>query len=116
MHQIIVIEDDEDLGKLLVKILSGNGFSVALYQKGENFLSDPRVADFYVIDINLGGVNGIDICNLLKTKTETRTRPVLIISAHPEIRKLASSAGADACLSKPFKRQELLATIQSFIA
>lgn len=119
--KITIIDDDSDLRNLLLVVLRFYNFEVEIFSSGEEFLarhkeSSPKdFPDLYIIDINLGGINGIDLCRNLKTSPVTKSVPVIIISAHPEIEKLAKDVCADESLAKPFSQKILKDVISKYV-
>lgn len=68
-----------------------------------SLLKDTTVSDLYILDKQLSGIDGLDLCRMLKNRDETRHVPVIILSASPNINELANAAGADAVVEKPFE-------------
>lgn len=64
--------------------------------------------DLYILDKQLSGVDGLDVCRVLKGRQETSHIPVIIVSATPNVGALAKDACADGFLEKPFRQRELL--------
>jgi DNA-binding response OmpR family regulator len=117
-RKITVIDDDVDLRNLLKIGLLAEGFEVQLFPNGEEFFSnldsnDP--AHLYVIDINLGGISGYDICSHLKTNIETRNSIVILISANPELPEHATNVAADEYIFKPFLQKDLMQRISALL-
>ena len=114
--QVIVIEDDEAINDILTIMLTNSGYSVSSVRTGEYF-ADQNAAkpDLFLIDRNLPGINGIEICKQIKSEPGTRDIPVIMISASAGFVEPAKAAGADACIEKPFSRRELFDTIDHYI-
>lgn len=110
--RIIIIEDDPDLRALMTLALVTKNFDVTSFAEGNAFLSQGKVADVYIIDINLGGESGLDLCQRIKATSVNRS-VVIIISAHPDITNLAHEACADDTLPKPFNANDLLNKVLS---
>jgi DNA-binding response OmpR family regulator len=109
--RITVIDDDADLRSLLQLTLKMKGFDVSAYANGDEFLSASRrlePSDLYVIDINLGGITGFEICSYIKSEMHTFNPVVILISANPEVQELAKLATADDYMLKPFSQKELI--------
>lgn len=114
--RIAVIDDDEDLRNLLKISLGIHGYEVASYANGQAFLDsfDKNLpADLYIIDLNLGGMSGHELCEHLRLIDSTKNSVIILISANPEVREHAVEAGADGHLFKPFSQKELIAKIQA---
>ncbi|MBT1699505.1 response regulator [Fulvivirgaceae bacterium PWU4] len=113
--RIIIIEDDPDLRALMTLALVAQRFEVTSFSEADAFLKQGKGADLYIIDINLGGVSGLDLCQ--KIKESSNSRPVVImISANPDINNLAQEASADDALPKPFNSKDLLNKVMNHIA
>lgn len=116
-RKITVIDDDIDLRNLLRRALQSKGFEVELFSSANDLMKAHHdSSNLYIIDINLNGISGLDLCRQLKGADATKDVPVLIISAHPEILTLAKDACADDSLTKPFTQKELLDKIGKFVS
>jgi len=116
--RITVIEDDVDLRNLLQSGLSVEGYSVLSYATGDEFLvawQEDGASDLYVIDINLGGTTGYEICNQIKANPDSRRATVILVSANPEVRELARDANADDYMLKPFSQRALFNKITELL-
>lgn len=114
--RIVIVEDDESILDVLEIILSKAGFETWTYADGRSVLTgDYKIPDLFLLDKQLSGVDGLDICKHLKNNPETRDIPVIMISANPNIGPLANEAGADDYIEKPFTMQRLLDTINLHI-
>ena len=116
MKKVVIIEDDEAINDILTIILRNGGYSVSSVNRGELVTySDTELPDLFLIDKNLPGIDGITICREIKANPATQHIPVVMISANHSFTRPASAAGADACIPKPFSRQELLTTIEHLV-
>ncbi len=100
---ILLIDDDEDLLKLMSKKLTKEGCAVNISQNGEKVseIIEAQQPDCILLDIHMDGVNGSDICKRLKSQEHTRNIPVLLLSANHNIEKIAAICGADGHIEKP---------------
>ena len=113
-ERITVIDDDKDLRSLLQIALRIEGFDVVGYANGTEFLEAIKTAEpcsLYVIDINLGGVSGFELCEYLKSFEGTKSSFVILISANPEVQQLSKEVKADDYLLKPFSQKDLIQKI-----
>ena len=116
MKKITIVDDDSDLRDLLQVVLRFNDFKVEVFSNGEDFITNHKgETNLYIIDINLGGITGLDICKDLKNNDRTRHIPIIVISAHPEIEKLAKEVCADASLPKPFSQKTRIELISFYL-
>jgi DNA-binding response OmpR family regulator len=114
--KILIVEDDESIQDVLGIILRRAGYEVIAHSDGKAVMKgDYETPDLFLLDKQLSGIDGLDICRYLKTKHDTKNIPVVMISANPQISTLAKLAGADAYIEKPFTMDFLLATIKGQI-
>ncbi|AUW46722.1 response regulator transcription factor [Rhizobium leguminosarum] len=110
---VAVVDDDASLRRSLGRLLNAYGFLVEGFASAEAFLArDPKTAiDCLVLDIDLGGMSGIDLQRRLKA--EGTTLPVIFITAleTASVRAEAEKAGCVAYLQKQFSGAALIAAI-----
>ena len=111
---ICIVEDQEEIRFLLTRILTKEGFMVEAYPDGYAlFDRDGQAPDLFILDIELPGINGLEICRWIKSKM---TKPVLLVSGSPELEVLASNSSADAYMAKPLQTDAFLETIHLLLA
>lgn len=109
---VIVVEDDASISDILQIILERAGYNVIHYTNGLEIIKGPLVVpDLFLIDRQLSGIDGLDLCKHLKSEEQTLSVPVIILSATPGILNLAKAAGADDFIEKPFAKAHLLKVI-----
>lgn len=114
---ILVVDDDPDIGSMLKMMLEYKGYTVTLLSnagKTEQQLSK-QLADLVILDMLIAGTNGTDVCRSIRSNPLTTNIPVLMISALPDARKTCIDAGANDFISKPFEMQDLLAKVSNLI-
>ena len=115
MVRILLLEDDPNLAKSLMKYLQRHDYVVDWAKQGEEAidLSYNNKYDLYLFDVNVPLVSGIDVLTGLR-QAEDRT-PAIIISAQIDIESMTKgfSAGADDYVKKPFDPEELLLRIKA---
>ena len=115
MIKILLLEDDPNLAKSLVRYLQKHDYEVDWAKQGEEAidLSYHSTYDLYLFDVNVPLVNGIDVLTGLR-QADDRT-PTIIISAQIDIDSMTKgfSAGADDYVKKPFNSEELLLRIKA---
>ncbi len=117
--RILVVEDDPSLGELLAYNFEAEGYAVERAERGEEaelkLIENPP--DLVILDWMLPGVSGIEICRRLRARDETKSLPVIMLTARSEeaerIRGL--SVGADDYVVKPFSVPELLARVRALL-
>jgi phosphate regulon transcriptional regulator PhoB len=115
--KIMVIEDEPDIQELLAYNLEREGYQVVMAADGEMGLQAVRGErpHLVLLDLMLPGMDGIELCRLLKQDDETRTIPVIMLTAKSEESDvvLGLGIGADDYVTKPFSPRELLARIKA---
>lgn len=113
--RLLVIEDNRDIAANLGDYLEDRGHTVDYAADGVTGLHLAVVNDFdaIVLDLNLPGIDGIEVCRKLRTEARKQT-PVLMLTARDSLdSKLAGfDSGADDYLVKPFALQEVEARLQ----
>lgn len=114
---ILLLEDDLILSAELCKFLESNEIICHKVFDGETFLREikGKSYDLYLLDINVPNINGLDVCQTLRTFD--KTTPIIILSAYGDItdKKDAFKRLADDYLVKPFQFEELLLRINSLL-
>jgi two-component system, OmpR family, alkaline phosphatase synthesis response regulator PhoP len=117
---ILVIEDDEDIANNIKYNLERQGaYQVLVALTGEEGLelSEERDPGLIILDINLPGINGFEICRRLRHRANSRHVPVLILSAHTteDDKVHGFNLGADDYVTKPFSMRELVARVAALL-
>ncbi|MGE0489373.1 MAG: response regulator transcription factor [Vulcanimicrobiota bacterium] len=115
-RQIYLVEDEADLGEILVCHLEGAGYSVTRFGRGDEALSALVDAppDLAILDIMLPGLDGLEVLKHVRQKSRL---PIILISARKTEfdRVLGIELGADDYLPKPFSARELVARIKAVL-
>jgi DNA-binding response OmpR family regulator len=114
--KILVADDDPGIRDVFEMILLQAGYSVELITKGEDILENKYDSpDLFLIDKQLCGIDGLDLCRYLKEQSSTAHIPIIMISASDDIATLSKHAGADDFIEKPFEMKQLLTKIEKYI-
>lgn len=112
--RILLVEDDDMLGKALRDGLTRGGYSVDWVRDGEDAAVGLKTNDYQalILDLNLPGISGLD---LLKTVRQESSVPVIIMTARDGLQDRINGLdlGADDYIVKPFALGELLARIRA---
>ena len=114
MYQILLIDDDFELGELLQEYLGMEGFELSTRQDGEAGLNAALSGDYdlVLLDVMLPKMNGFEVLKALREKSSI---PVIMLTARGESvdRVLGLEHGADDYIAKPYHHHELLARIRA---
>ncbi len=118
-HEVIVVDEQDGLRWLYQHWLEADGYRVrAVKERGELEIALLNASpDLILLDLHLGGLDGIRICRDLKNDEGTRHIPVIgtTSEAGGMSKRLAQNAGADGVLAKPFSRIELELEVQAHL-
>jgi phosphate regulon transcriptional regulator PhoB len=116
---ILVVEDEADLVELISYNLKKEGFSVDSAMDGETALSKIKKGRYnlVVLDLMLPGIQGMELCRILRSDPKTETLPIIILTAKgEEVDKiLGLEMGADDYITKPFSPRELVARVKAVL-
>jgi phosphate regulon transcriptional regulator PhoB len=117
--KILVVEDEPDIAELISYNLGKEGFDAATALDGEQALA--RISrenfDLIILDLMLPGIQGTDLCRILRNTPKTKTLPIIMLTAKSEeIDKiLGLEMGADDYITKPFSPRELVARMRAVL-
>jgi len=116
---ILIVDDDQEIRRLLVDYLARNGFEAVAARDGREMWQalERHAIDLIVLDLMLPDADGLTLCRDLRAKPGKQNLPVLMLTARGEEtdRIIGIEMGADDYLVKPFNPRELLARIKSIL-
>ncbi|MBD3271448.1 MAG: response regulator [Elusimicrobia bacterium] len=117
--RILVVDDEEDIIKLIKNVLERANYTV-LYEYGSETALQRVTAhppDLIILDLNLPGIGGMELCRIIKNTPATRHIPILMLSMKSAMEdKIAGlKFGADDYMTKPFHSGELLARVEAIL-
>ena len=116
---IAVVDDERDILDLITHHLEREGFVVKPFQSGKDFLLyiNSVPPDLVLLDIMLPGMDGLELCRILKGKPSTRDIPIMMITAKSTEADIVVGLelGADDYIVKPFRMRELVARVKSIM-
>ncbi|MDD8020675.1 MAG: response regulator transcription factor [Acidobacteriota bacterium] len=119
VRTIAVLDDEEDILKLLRTYLTKAGFKVEALAEPEDFLKTVahHPPDLILLDLMLPGTDGLEICRHLKKRPETASIPIIMLTARAQEadRVTGLELGADDYVTKPFSLRELEARIKAVL-
>jgi len=115
--RVLVVDDDPDMAGFLARLLAQQGLAPEIASDGHQALAKIAAAppDLVLLDVQMPGPDGFEICRRLKSSDATALLPVVLVTAleDHESRVRGIEAGADDFLSKPVRREELVARVQT---
>ena len=109
--RVLVADDDPQNRELIEEVCRSEGFEVEGVGAGDRALEAARgrTFDLVLLDAAMPGMDGLEVCRLLKADPETASIPVMIVTASLEdaVRDRATELGAAAFITKPFRIFEL---------
>ena len=119
---VMVIDDSPAVRKIVETCLKREGFTVASFADGieaMQSLTSPRarVPDLVVLDIGLPKMDGYEVARCLKTKPQFRNTVIIMLSRREGLidRLKGRLAGAKEYITKPFKTQEFIEVVESYL-
>src|SRR3954468_2786856 len=119
LSQILIVEDDKDIADLIAHYLRKAGYAAHITTSGTAALA--RIAeappDLVLLDLMLPGMDGMRVCQTLRTAPETASIPVIMLTARgEEAERIAGlERGADDYVTKPFSPGELVARVGALL-
>ena len=114
--KVLITEDDPGILDVLTIIFQRAGYDVTPFSDGNMLLKGTfEVPGIFLLDKQLSGVDGLDLCRHLKKAEPTKDIPVIILSATPYIKQLSAQAGADAFIEKPFSNKEIVQLVENLV-
>jgi two-component system alkaline phosphatase synthesis response regulator PhoP len=119
MDRILIIQDSPSVNAMLKFRLEKGGFSVDTVETGEQGIERIKACQYQLIllDYNLPGINGSQVCRILREEDHTQNVPILFMSAKDEekLSKITKEAGADGYIALPFEGKTFIEKITGLL-
>lgn len=116
MKRIVITDDDPGIQDIFKIIFKSAGYEATILSSGEPILNNEiETPDIFLLDKQLCGSDGLDICRFLKARSETKNIPVILISANSSPETAGENAEADEVVRKPFRIHELLSVVSKHL-
>ena len=116
---ILLIEDEQSIADVVIYNLRNEGYNVQWERDGRGGLARAQtlLPDLVVLDLMLPGIDGLQICRVLKGDPRTRTIPVMMLTARStETDEIVGfNMGADDYVTKPFRVQPLIHRVKALL-
>ena len=119
MKRVVVVDDEPSVGAAVRDLLGPDGYQVESSVDAEAALPDllRAVPDLVILDVNMPGMSGWELCALLRRQSSTRAVPILFLTGRQEVRDriTAMQVGGSDYLAKPFSAEDLRAKVRSLL-
>ncbi|MBK8575929.1 MAG: response regulator transcription factor [Elusimicrobia bacterium] len=116
---LLLVEDDASLAGITRRFLTQAGYKVTLAISGEEALAliQKNKPDLVVSDVQLPGISGLKMCEILKENNATASLPIIMVTVLGKTQEKVNGlrTGADDYLTKPFDAHELLARVEAVL-
>jgi excisionase family DNA binding protein len=118
---ILVVEDDEAMRDFAKNAIQKKWSDYKIYEAEDGFAAGKLISDkkpdLVILDIKLPGIDGVEVCKLIrKDKALSKTKVLAITGyASPETKKKILDAGADEYIEKPFNKDKLLENVETLL-
>ena len=119
MKKIMVVDDEIGALTLIGIMLERGGFEVLKAKDANSALSvlDQETPDMIILDVMMPGIDGIELCQMIREREATASIPILILSARGDAESVmrGMEAGANDYLPKPILHHDLVAKVQRML-
>lgn len=119
MKRILVVDDEIGALTLIGIMLDRGGFEVIKAKDANQALSilDKDIPDMFILDVMMPGIDGIELCRMLRNRNQTNITPILILSARGDSESVmrGMDAGATDYLPKPILHHDLVAKVRHML-
>lgn len=116
---ILVVDDEADIQQLVQLSLEREGYDVICAGTGEEAfdLAKSKLPELVVLDLMLPGMDGLEVCKLLKQNSRTAAIPIIMLSAKSQDTDIVTGLelGADDYVTKPFSTKVLVARVRRLL-
>ena len=116
---ILIADDEPNQLELMSFNLSNAGYSIIKAKNGKEAIEliENHSPDLIILDWMMPKMSGIDVCRTLRSRSETKQIPIIILSARSEDsdKSLGLDTGADDYISKPFSPKELISRVKALL-
>ena len=118
-REVLVVEDEPDIRRLVVLHLERDGFRCRTASTGSDALREVKAAapDLVILDLMLPGIDGLEVCRQLRRDGSTAAVPIIMLTAKSDEvdRIVGLEIGADDYVGKPFSPKELVARVRAVL-
>ena len=119
MSMVMIVDDEPDMVELIASMLKHLGHVVSTAYSGEEALTklETEKPDLILLDIMMPGLDGIQVCGIIKRNPKTSKIPVVMVTARRDKDAYTRSmnTGANLFINKPFMPMDLLKPLKDFL-
>jgi len=119
MTKIMVVDDDRDATALFEEVLKAEGYDAIVLNDSAKAVELAKVEkpSLFILDLMMPDPDGFKLCRMLRKEPEFKNTPIIIVTAlnDTDSRIVAIGAGANDYLTKPFRLDELYASIRDHL-
>ncbi|GAB1420855.1 hypothetical protein MASR2M15_09800 [Anaerolineales bacterium] len=116
---ILVVDDEIGALTLIGIMLERGGFNIIKAKDADSALAELNqiTPDLIILDVMMPGIDGIELCKIIRNREDTANIPVLILSARGDAESVmrGMEAGADDYLPKPILHHDLVAKVRAML-
>ena len=113
--KIYILEDNDDLRQLFAYILEDEQYDVETFANVALFDKNLDIPHLYLLDIMLPDGDGLEVCNRIKANSKSSAIPVIMMSAHKDIKDVKEKCPGVTFIAKPFDIDHLIKSIANEI-
>lgn len=118
-EKILIVEDEQDIRELIQYNLNCEGYATLLAEDGEQALelAKKELPHLVILDLMLPGIDGLDVCKIIRHNDQTKHIPILMLTAKSEDSDVVVGLqlGADDYVTKPFSPKVLVARVKTIL-
>ncbi len=113
---ILVVEDDPQVARLISLVLHRNGYQSEVVADGQSAMSaaKEKKPEMIFADLSIKGMGGQALCSALKSESETKGIPFIVVSGDRDVAEKARQCGADDHMGKPFEFDDLVRLVNKY--
>lgn len=119
LQKILIVDDEPNIVIPLQFLMEQNGYSTLVAQSGEEALEliSKEKPDLVLLDIMLPGVDGFEVCEIIRLKPEWRSTRIIFLTAKGRDVDIAKGMvlGADEYITKPFSNQQIIDAVTKLL-
>ena len=116
--RILVVDDEEAVAKLIARAMRAQYPAYEIVEANDGFRAGATIAtlrpDVVILDLRMPGMDGYEVCRMIKSQEATRHAEVIAMTAYPssESEKRIKECGARVCLAKPLDLDQLMKEVE----